>query len=75
VLWQDERREPGHVGARSAHVLVPVRFALPADRPATTLGGGEGIAWELEVFAAMPGLDYRATFTLPILPPGALDAG
>jgi hypothetical protein len=70
VLWQDERREPGHITARSPSFEVAVKFSLPAEQPATTLGGSrDGITWELVVSAAMPGLDYAASFELPVLTP------
>ena len=73
VLWQDERRENEHATARNPNFTVRVNFALPAEQPATTLGGlGKGISWELVISAAMPGLDYQATFELPVLAPDTM---
>jgi len=72
TLWQAEARHPGRTDAGSEGVVVPVSFALPADKPAASLGAGnEGILWELTVRAALPGLDYQAVFELPVLEPGA----
>ncbi len=66
TLWETEDEasaRPGDVGQ-----LVPFAFDLPADRPVTTLGGGsDGILWELSMDAAAPGVDYHATFELPVL--------
>ena len=76
VLWQEEGRELGRASARQPNLLLPVRFYLPEDRPATSLGGGsEGIVWELEVTATLPGLDYGVGFELPVLARGTLPAG
>ena len=68
VVWEGEQRHPGHAGTGGPDRLgVPVEFDLPADLPATTLGGNnEGIRWELVVSAAVPGLDYVATFEVPV---------
>jgi len=73
TLWREEKRSRGHLSARSRGYLIPVKFMLPADQPATTLGGSaEGIVWELAISAALPGLDYTATFEVPVLAPGSL---
>lgn len=73
VLWQEEQGNPGLSAARSSNFLVPVKFTLPTEQPATTLVAvREGITWELVVSADMPGLDYKMTFELPVLEPGAL---
>ena len=68
TLWETEHV----VTARTAPGLprrlsVPIDLTLPADPPPTTLGTGrEGVAWDLTVSAAVPGLDYAATFRLPV---------
>jgi hypothetical protein len=73
VLWREERRNSGLSDPRGSNFLVRVRFRLPTDQPATTLSAvREGITWELVVSAEMPGLDYKVTFELPVLEPGAL---
>lgn len=71
VLWQDGQATPGqlHAGPGGAVALsVPIAFDLPAGAQATTaIGRWEGIAWELTVNAELPGLDYEATFALPVV--------
>jgi len=73
ILWQDEQRSAGHAGSGRRHLSVPVSFVLPAELPGSMLDGeAKGIAWELEISAAMPGIDYTATFKLPVLDPEAV---
>ena len=69
VLWREKARSMGKHSARHDHVLVPVAFTPPGDQPAATLGGGDGIYWELRAKAEMPGLDYETAFELPIMAP------
>lgn len=45
---------------------VPVRMAIPYDAPATDSDSSTPISWKLEVRAAMPGVDYSATFEVPV---------
>jgi hypothetical protein len=77
TLWENE---PHQVRPRTAPGLprrlnVPIDLDLPADAPPTTLGNrSEGIVWELEISADVPGLDYGATFRLPVVRRSALDA-
>jgi hypothetical protein len=72
VLWEEEQRGAGSAPSGSAYRAMPVRFLLPGDRPPATLdGASEGIAWELTITAAMPGVDYAATFQVPVLEPDA----
>ncbi len=50
---------------------VPVSFPIPADQPPTALASGPPSYWELEIHADTPGIDYRATFLVPVYaPPG-----
>jgi hypothetical protein len=73
VLWEEEQLGAGHAPAGSGNLSMPVSFLLPSDRPATTLDGGpDGISWELEISAALPGLDYQATFKVPVFEPEAV---
>lgn len=70
VLWEEEQLSAGHEPAGSGTLSMPVSFLLPSDRPATTLDNGpDGIFWELEISAALPGLDYQATFKVPVFEP------
>jgi hypothetical protein len=61
---------------RPKRVQIPVAIAVPADALATTrLTAGSGVEWMLSVKAALPGLDYRADFIVPVFavegPPSA----
>lgn len=68
VLWEADQVSAGEPDQHRGAVSVPVRFALPADQPASTLfRSEEGIAWEIAVTAAMDGLDYRALFEIPVV--------
>ena len=71
VLWEIERRAAGTGSSRNLVALaVPVEIELPETAPAGSLTRtGEGVHWELEVRARLPGLDYRAAFRLPVLAP------
>ncbi|MCA8926213.1 MAG: hypothetical protein KDD82_30680, partial [Planctomycetes bacterium] len=67
VLWEHEARVDGRDSSASPGRLeVPLDLELPADRDETSTHGRDGIVWELEVHADLPGLDYRATFELPV---------
>lgn len=75
VLWRAEAQTFGQARDDAPGTAVPVEFELPSDRPGTTLGGGsEGISWALGVSAPLPGLDFGATFTLPVLPADEIPA-
>lgn len=67
VLWEHEHRVDGQSAPGLPRRLhVPLDLPLPDDQPSSTLDSDrEGIFWELTVSAAVPGLDYRATFRLP----------
>ncbi len=45
---------------------LALRFALPADAAGTRLSERPPRYWELEVSADVPGVDYKATFLLPV---------
>ncbi len=45
---------------------VPVTFEIPADGPPTRLGERPATYWEVEAKAEAPGIDYSATFLVPI---------
>lgn len=67
ILWQDEQTlrhgmMPGPNGLR-----IPVRFAIPADAPpADEQDANDRVVWRLQVSAEVPGIDYAATFELPV---------
>ncbi len=72
VLWQRSRDQYGQASEGNPTCLtVPVDFTLPADQAPVTLPlTGDGIRWELEISAALPGIDYAETFSLPVLDAG-----
>jgi len=71
VLWESEQTSAGHAPTGDTNLSVPIELRLPADQPATSLSDANaGIQWELEVRAAMPGIDYQARFLVPVLAPG-----
>ncbi|UCC81777.1 MAG: hypothetical protein JSW46_12295 [Gemmatimonadota bacterium] len=79
ILWQEERqiRRVHQVGRATA---IPVAFRLPQDvRQSDTTESDNQIIWRLEARAEVPGVDYHASFDVPVfrtpesdtpLPPG-----
>ncbi|HTP13606.1 MAG TPA: hypothetical protein VMM37_08240 [Bacteroidota bacterium] len=68
ILWQDSSAgvksfaQPEAMGA-----AIPVRFAIPSDCEQTDgTNPRNAILWRLEVHAAVPGVDYRASFEVPV---------
>ncbi len=55
---------PGRFDATDA--ALPVTFLLPHDGPCTRLAQSPPTYWELEVKAATPGIDFCATYLLPV---------
>lgn len=46
---------------------IPIRIDIPTGRPETSLPGMTNpVRWELSLSADTPGLDYRATFDVPV---------
>lgn len=65
-LWQDERviMQPLR---EAKSTCVPVLFAIPFSVPETSRRGSErDIDWRLEVWASLAGIDYSATFAVPV---------
>jgi hypothetical protein len=61
IFWQEERSVAG--GAAG----VPVAFAIPADvAPTVMQPGGDRTLWRLAISAETPGVDYAATFEVPV---------
>jgi len=68
VLWQDERRSMGSATG------LPVAFAIPRDAlPCDPVSGGDRVLWRLGVTGEVPGVDYSATFEVPVFRTSASD--
>ncbi|HSM93834.1 MAG TPA: hypothetical protein VLT47_13205 [Anaeromyxobacteraceae bacterium] len=69
-LWSDERQATAGyqaVAGGKVAVVVSVAFDLPADQPAARSDSSDAIVWELGIHVPLPGLDYRASFRLPVI--------
>lgn len=66
VLWEDSLHlDAGY--AMGETTMLPVRFAVPFEKPFTTVAGGKnGFYWRLNAKAATPGIDYKAVFDVPV---------
>lgn len=68
TLWEDEHQIAGRRDPTHGTLRIPVGFRLPADRPASSVpGGDDGIIWEVRVTAQMRGLNYNARFEIPVI--------
>jgi hypothetical protein len=68
TLWQTEQRLSGALAAPSpAGMRLPFTFEIPPDAPSSDMSNLEdAVLWQLEVTAELPGIDYKATFELPV---------
>ena len=66
ILWNDTRRVET-VYNDGAGMVLPVRFTIPSDQPATdAAGNNDGHYWQLKVKAKTAGIDYAAVFDVPV---------
>ncbi|MGE5231129.1 MAG: hypothetical protein ACM3NS_05265 [Deltaproteobacteria bacterium] len=71
IRWQDQQtvaaqRPSGAAGAGIA-TAIPVRFRIPPDAaPTDDANPDNRMVWRLGVTAAVPGVDYAATFEVPV---------
>jgi hypothetical protein len=67
ILWQDDQTV-AHGPMPSPHGMrVPFRFDIPWDCEPTDLTNREdSVIWKLEASAEVPGIDYKASFDLPV---------
>ncbi len=66
ILWQDEQQIPG-VGRDSDSATIPFVISIPADALATDESDSRNkVVWQLEASAALPGVDYDASFEVPV---------
>ena len=67
VVWREEAIVGAELlGRDSSGVYVPIEIAVPADARPTSAELGQQIEWYLTVSAARPGLDYDASFEVPV---------
>ncbi|MCU0411570.1 MAG: hypothetical protein MUE68_05140 [Bacteroidetes bacterium] len=68
VIWSDEQRYPRTlIGSGPSGPTLAVSFRVPADEPETSVGSGyPSIRWELNVSAAVAGVDFGASYRLPV---------
>lgn len=69
TLWQEERRVRGEQNRDYAGMgtNIPVSFELPSDAVASDPDNPNNrVLWRLEVSASVPGVDYEATFEVPV---------
>lgn len=70
--WVDEIRVEGRSGERGEGMIeVPISLPLPADQPPSTpeKKKEDRILWTLTVTASIPGVDYKASFEIPVFQP------
>jgi hypothetical protein len=73
-LWQTENRITAATAMRLATggVRVPFSLTIPADARATDLRiSRDQIVWRLDASAEMPGIDFAASFELPVFTPAS----
>jgi hypothetical protein len=69
TLWEEEIRVQGQVSrdASGMGTTIPVAFAIPADATACDDRDSDNrVLWRLEVSASVPGVDYAASFEVPV---------
>jgi len=66
ILWQDEQSVSG-VSPQYDGVGIPVRMAIPADgEPCDDSNPWNRVLWRVAARATTPGIDYAATFEVPV---------
>jgi hypothetical protein len=69
ILWQEERTVSGRAsrGPAGMTTTIPIAFALPADgQPSDGSNPRDCVVWRLEVSASVAGVDYAASFEVPV---------
>ena len=77
ILWQEERRATGRQtrGAEGMVTAIPVAFDLPRDgEPCDGSNPRDMVLWRLAVSAEVPGVDYAASFEVPVFRTAESDA-
>ena len=67
VLWRDETTRTGRAYGDGSKLTVPFTFEVPTHKPSSTPGKSENRnLWEVEIDAAVPGLDYHDAIEIPV---------
>ena len=68
ILWQDERTMAREMLKDDlTQSAIPVLFHVPYDQPQTSEEDSSNqVTWKLKVEAATPGIDYSASFDVPV---------
>ncbi len=68
IACHEERElEPGLLRHTADSTIIPIEIAVPADAPATdNTDAQQNVFWRLSVDAEVPGIDYCATFDVPV---------
>ena len=68
ILWREETElNWTRIGFGADGASIPVQFDIPADALETTaVGKGEGIFWALTAEAALPGVNLKEDFDVPV---------
>jgi hypothetical protein len=72
VLWQAKQTVSPYVGGPGSY--LPVDFTIPYDaRETDTSNPNDEVFWRLTATAILPGLDFRASFGVPVFKTDASD--
>jgi hypothetical protein len=67
VLWEGEKWLGENLARTNTGCDVPVHFTIPNDAQPTRDGNpNDGVVWRLTVTSAQPGVDFRASFDVPV---------
>jgi len=68
ILWREETDvDSTRIGFGGEQAAIPVRFDIPSDALETTaVGKGAGVLWVLTAEAALPGVNLREDFDVPV---------
>ena len=68
ILWREETEiDSSRINFGGDQPSIPVRFDIPADALVTTaVGKGEGVLWVLTAEAALPGVNLKEDFDVPV---------
>jgi len=68
ILWREETEvDSTQITFGGEHAAIPVRFDIPGDALETTVvGKGAGVLWVLTAEAALPGVNLKEDFDVPV---------